>query len=62
MGYWDFFSLFSPFAYCYGGLGVLDRGAVFDVCTLLFLHATFLGLDIPDTVHLFVMGLYIAAR
>ena len=62
VGYWDFlfFSLLS--AWFFGGLGVLDHGAVFDVCTLFLLHAPFHGLDIPDTVHSFVMGLYIAAR
>ena len=61
-GLWGFSLYFFSYLHVFGGLGVLDHGAVFDVCTLLFLHAIFLGLDIPDTVHLFVMGLYIAAR
>ena len=60
IGIFLFFPLLS--AWFSGGLGVLDHGAVFDVCTLFLLHATFHGLDIPDTVHSFVMGLYIAAR
>ena len=57
-----FLSFLSFLPLFLGGLGVLDHGVVFDVCIFLLLHTTFHGLDIPDIVHSFVMGLYIAAR
>ena len=44
--------MYAMFSFCNNGIQH----------THTHLHATFLGLDISDTVHLFVMGLYIAAR